>query len=70
MAVAAQNALVDTDLTDIELATFCCAYLTAERVLERAGLAAGEAAPVTGASGGVGIAIIQLSACSMRSRLP
>lgn len=62
MAVPAQNAhMVDTDLSDVELATFCCAYLTAERMLERARLAAGETVLVTGASGGVGSAIIQLA---------
>ncbi|APO72660.1 Zn-dependent alcohol dehydrogenase GroES-like protein (plasmid) [Rhizobium gallicum] len=62
MALPAQNAhIVDTDLTDVELATFCCAYLTGERMLERARLAAGEHVLVTGASGGVGSAIIQLA---------
>ena len=58
----AENAhVVETDLSDIELATFCCAYLTGERMLERARLAAGETVLVTGASGGVGSAIIQLA---------
>jgi len=62
MALPADNAhVVDTDLSDIELATFCCAYLTGERLLERARLAAGERVLVTGASGGVGSAIIQLA---------
>ncbi|RVI09047.1 Zn-dependent oxidoreductase [Sinorhizobium meliloti] len=62
MALPAENAhVVATDLTDIELATFCCAYLTGERMLERARLAAGETVLVTGASGGVGSAIIQLA---------
>jgi len=62
MALPAENAhVVDTDLSDIELATFCCAYLTGERMLERARLAAGESVLVTGASGGVGSAIIQLA---------
>lgn len=62
MALPAENAhVVDTDLTDVELATFCCAYLTAERMLERARLVAGEIVLVTGASGGVGSAIIQLA---------
>ncbi|AJD46208.1 zinc-binding dehydrogenase [Rhizobium sp. SEMIA 4085] len=62
MALPAENAhVVDTDLTDIELATFCCAYLTGERMLERARLSAGELVLVTGASGGVGSAIIQLA---------
>ncbi|ACI58675.1 NADPH:quinone reductase-like Zn-dependent oxidoreductase [Rhizobium leguminosarum] len=62
MALPAENAhVVATDLTDVELATFCCAYLTGERMLERARLAAGERVLVTGASGGVGSAIIQLA---------
>ena len=62
MALPAENAhVVDTDLTDIELATFCCAYLTGERMLENARLAAGERVLVTGASGGVGSAVIQLA---------
>jgi alcohol dehydrogenase len=62
MALPAANAhVVTTDLSDIELATFCCAYLTGERMLENARLAAGERVLVTGASGGVGSAIIQLA---------
>lgn len=62
MALPAENAhVVDTDLTDIELATFCCAYLTGERMIENARLAAGERVLVTGASGGVGSAIVQLA---------
>ncbi len=57
----AENAhYVRTDLTDIELATFCCAYLTGEQMLERAALKAGERVLVTGASGGVGSGIVQL----------
>ncbi|MDP9813100.1 NADPH:quinone reductase-like Zn-dependent oxidoreductase [Rhizobium tibeticum] len=62
MTLPAENAhVIATDLSDIELATFCCAYLTGERMLERARLAAGECVFVTGASGGVGSAIIQLA---------
>jgi NADPH:quinone reductase-like Zn-dependent oxidoreductase len=62
MTLPAENAhVVDTTMSDIELATFCCAYLTGERMLERARLAAGEKVLVTGASGGVGSAIIQLA---------
>lgn len=52
---------VDTDMDDAELATFSCAYLTGEHMLDRARLAAGERVLVTGASGGVGSAIIQLA---------
>jgi NADPH:quinone reductase-like Zn-dependent oxidoreductase len=62
MALPAENAhVVETGMSDIELATFCCAYLTGERMLERARLAAGERVLVTGASGGVGSAIVQLA---------
>src|SRR5918994_6577910 len=58
----AENAhLVRADLSDVELATFCCAYLTGEQMLERAGLKAGERVLVTGASGGVGSGIVQLA---------
>lgn len=61
-ALPAENAhLVRTDLSDVELATFCCAYLTGERMLVRAGLTEGERIIVTGASGGVGSGIIQLA---------
>ncbi len=62
MALPADNAhVVDTDLSDVELATFCCAYLTGEQMLERAALKAGERVLVTGASGGVGSGIVQLA---------
>ena len=61
-AVPAENAhVVDTELSDVELATFCCAYLTGEQMLERAALKAGERVLVTGASGGVGSGIVQLA---------
>jgi NADPH:quinone reductase-like Zn-dependent oxidoreductase len=53
--------MVHRDITDAELATFCCAYLTGEHMLDRARLAAGERILVTGASGGVGSGIIQLA---------
>jgi NADPH:quinone reductase-like Zn-dependent oxidoreductase len=58
----AENAhFVRTNLSDVELATFCCAYLTGEQMLERAALKAGERVLVTGASGGVGSGIVQLA---------
>jgi NADPH:quinone reductase-like Zn-dependent oxidoreductase len=59
---------VDTGLTDVELATFCCAYLTGEHMLDRARVAAGERVLVTGASGGVGSGIVQL--CRARGAIP
>ena len=57
---AEQAYTVDTDLSDAELATFCCAYLTAEHMLDRVRLEAGERVLITGASGGVGSGLIQL----------
>ena len=53
---------VDSDLTDAELAALPCAYGTAENLLRRAGVTAGERVLVTGASGGVGAAVVQLAA--------
>lgn len=52
---------VDCDWSDAELATIPCAYGTAENMLHRAGLVMGESLLVTGASGGVGSAAIQLA---------
>ena len=60
--VPADNAhSVNTPMSDAELATFCCAYLTGEHMLDRARLGEGERVLVTGASGGVGSAIVQLA---------
>ena len=62
VAVPAENAYrTDAPIDDAQLATFCCAYLTAEQMLERARLSSGERVLVTGASGGVGSAIVQLA---------
>ncbi|WP_027856859.1 alcohol dehydrogenase family protein [Marinobacterium jannaschii] len=52
---------VDSQLSDAELASFPCAYSTAENMLHRAGLQAGERVLITGASGGVGSAAVQLA---------
>jgi NADPH:quinone reductase-like Zn-dependent oxidoreductase len=52
---------VDCDWSDEGLATIPCAYGTAETMLHRAGLAAGAHVLVTGASGGVGSAAVQLA---------
>jgi len=52
---------VHSDWSDAELATLPCAYGTAENMLHRAGVAAGEQVWVTGASGGVGSATVQLA---------
>lgn len=62
VAVPSINAhAIDTSLTDAELATFPCSYDTAEEMLVRADLGEGETVLVTGASGGVGTALIQLA---------
>lgn len=52
---------VDCALTDEELASVPCAFATAENLLTRAGIAAGETVLITGASGNVGVASIQLA---------
>lgn len=60
--VASRHAhAVDSGLTDVELASFPCSYSTAENMLTRAGAGYGETVLVTGASGGVGSAAVQLA---------
>lgn len=60
--VPAPNAMaIESALSDAELATFPCAHSTAANVLGRAGLRADEPVVVSGASGGVGTATIQLA---------
>ena len=52
---------IECGWSDAELATIPCAYGTAENMLHRAKLEGGETVLVTGASGGVGSAAIQLA---------
>ncbi|TAL96987.1 MAG: NAD-dependent epimerase/dehydratase family protein [Rhodanobacter sp.] len=60
--VAARHAhRIESNLSDIELASFPCSYSTAENLLTRAGVGANDRLLVTGASGGVGSAVIQLA---------
>ena len=62
--IPAANAwAVNSDYTDAELATFSCSYSTAEGMLTRADVKAGDTVLVPGASGGVGGALVQLSKC-------
>jgi NADPH:quinone reductase-like Zn-dependent oxidoreductase len=69
MTVPSANARrVNTSLSDIELSTFCCAYHTGEHMLDRARVKSGEQVLITGASGGVGTALIQL--CRARGAKP
>ena len=60
--VAARHAYpIDSPLSDVALASFPCSYSTAENMLTRVDLKEGETVLVTGASGGVGSAAIQLA---------
>ncbi|MPZ27511.1 MAG: zinc-binding dehydrogenase [Micromonosporaceae bacterium] len=63
LTVPASNAhRIDSPFSDAELATFPIAYGTALRMLNRAEVGEGETVLVTGASGGVGSALVQLAA--------
>ncbi len=53
--------VIESDLSDAELATFSCSYTTAEGMLSRARVRDGDRVLITGASGGVGSALIQLA---------
>ena len=57
---AGETCRVECDWSSVELASMPCAYSTAENMLHRAGLGA-ERVLVTGASGGVGSAAVQLA---------
>ena len=62
-AVPAHEAFpINSDWSDVELASIPCAYSTAENMLHRIGLGA-EKVLITGASGGVGSAAVQLAKC-------
>lgn len=54
---------VDCDWSNIELATIPCAYGTAENMVHRTKVSAFDHVLVTGASGGVGSAVVQLAKC-------
>lgn len=62
VCVASRHAYaVESSLSDIELASFPCSYSTAENMLTRTGVSEGHRVLITGASGGVGSAAIQLA---------
>ena len=60
VAPSRETYAVQSDWSDAELAAVPCAYSTAENMLHRAGVGA-ERVLVTGASGGVGLAAVQLA---------
>jgi NADPH:quinone reductase-like Zn-dependent oxidoreductase len=60
--VAARHAYrVESELSDVELASFPCSYSTAENLLTRSNVGRTDTVLVTGASGGVGSAAVQLA---------
>ena len=61
MADRRDIAVVNSDLSDAELATFQCSYSTAEGMLERANVSAADTVLIPGASGGVGSGLVQLA---------
>lgn len=60
VAPARETYKVNSDWNDADLAAIPCAYSTAENMLHRAGVGA-ERVLITGASGGVGLAAVQLA---------
>jgi len=58
---AAEVFPLESALSDVELGATPCAYGTAENMLRRAGVREGQRVLVTGASGGVGSAAVQLA---------
>ncbi len=63
VVVAAEQAhdVTDSPLSDVQLACLPIAYGTATGMLERAALRSEETVLITGASGGVGLALVQLA---------
>lgn len=53
--------IVESKLSDVELGAIPCAYGTAENMLVRSSLNKGEVVCITGASGGIGTAAIELA---------
>ena len=61
VAFSVESYKIESDWSDIELASIPCAYSTAENLLERSNVSKGETVLITGSSGGVGSAAIQLA---------
>jgi len=61
VAFSDESYKIESNWSDIELASIPCAYSTAENLLERSNVKNSEVVLITGASGGVGSAAIQLA---------
>lgn len=61
VAFSDESYKIESNWSDIELASIPCAYSTAENLLERSNVKNNEVVLITGASGGVGSAAIQLA---------
>jgi NADPH:quinone reductase-like Zn-dependent oxidoreductase len=61
IAFSDESFKIESNWSNAELASIPCAYSTAENLLERSGVKEGEVVLITGASGGVGSAAIQLA---------
>ena len=61
VARSSETYAVNCDWTDAELGSIPCAYSTAENLLHRASVTSKDRVLVTGASGGVGSAVVQLA---------
>lgn len=62
-AIRASNVhvITDTSTTDVELGALACSWSTAAHMLDRVALGTGQRIAVTGASGGVGTALVRLA---------
>lgn len=60
-ALDSETFAINSDLSDQELATFPCSYGTANNLVWRVGVKANDTVFITGASGGVGSALVQLA---------
>jgi NADPH:quinone reductase-like Zn-dependent oxidoreductase len=61
VARSSETYAVNCNWTDVELGSIPCAYSTAENMLHRASVTSNDRVLVTGASGGVGSAVVQLA---------
>ena len=61
VAFSDESYKIESNWSDIELASIPCAYSTAENLLERSNVKNSEVVLITGASGGVGSAAVQLA---------